>query len=137
MSAVVSDDGLQVIANHLEFEPFTVKIKLFKSDHTPATGSVIADFTEADYSGYASQDSDPVSVTWDSSAGGKAIFLFTQKTFTRGAGGTTNTIYGYFIQINDHGGTQKLLMAEKFSAPVVLDTNGQYIQITPEIDFLR
>jgi len=129
MSQVISDDGLafNVVGILAALNGAPPKVKLYKNNLTPDRDTVLGDFTEADFSGYAAETSS----TW--AAIGTTAHLrgygALGVTFNRGVGATDNDIYGYFITTAD-GAT--LLWSERFSGgPYTLDTPGQSIVFSP------
>jgi hypothetical protein len=127
MSLVFANEGLVNVLNKLTAATgwANVRIKLYKNNYTPLHSSVLADFTEADFSGYTAVTpsygsatlSGDTATTTDSSS----------RDFTHDSGGTTNTIYGYYVvDITD----AKVLFAELFSSSQVMQNNGDKITIT-------
>jgi hypothetical protein len=77
-------------------------LHLFTNNVTPSPTSVIADFTEADYTGYASQPIPGVgAVGWASQ--GAAVAYSGPVIFAPTGTAVTNIIYGYYI--TDSGST--------------------------------
>lgn len=115
-------DILRLDLDHLK------TLKLFKNDHVPASDDVNADYTEANFSGYAS-----VALgDWN------AAFLNTDDkgeidadpaSFVHNGGGTSNTIYGAYVV--DNAGD--VIYAERFDAPRVMSANGDTIPYTARL----
>lgn len=130
MSVVMMKDGLQKSSDVGIQNMGHVTVKLFKNNVTPAKGDVLATYTEADFSGYASVDAGDIAAdVWDGVA-----FVWTFNagtvTFTVGAGGVPNNVYGAFWV--SAGGL--LLAAERFAgAPVSMNTLGYSISYTPTL----
>src|ERR1044072_2949235 len=105
----------------------TVRFHLYQTNYTPVDGSVLGDFTEATFSGYAAiAVSSFAAATTVSNRGSTTANPI---TFTRGVGETSNSIYGYYV--TDSTNT-KLLFAERAPAPPISMTNvGDQIVITP------
>lgn len=102
------------------------KLHLFKNNYTPIAGSLLADFTEADFTGYASVTlagwTTPVIISGKSSTSANPV------TFTTGTVGTGNTIYGYYV--TDSTNT-KLLFAERdANAPIAMNVTGYQYKVT-------
>lgn len=107
----------------------TLDVKLFKNDYQPVDGSVVGNFTEADFSGYAAVDMAGGAVDPANDAGGRAVATWNEVSFTHNGGGVNNSIYGYYVV--DGGGN--LLWAERFSvAPISQDSNGDQIRFVPK-----
>lgn len=88
------------------------KIKLYKNNHTPAVGDLVGDYDEADFDGYGE-----ITLAWSAAftnGDGKGQITGDSCTWVRGAGATSNTIYGVYVV--DYGGD--LMYAEKFPAPI-------------------
>lgn len=107
-------------------------LKLFKNNFVPGPGSTAADFTEADFTGYASiaiaswaaPALDAVSGRWylSPSAG--------VESFTQTGVVSVNTVYGFFM-INGPG---DLICFERFDTPVEMDTNGKVLSLLMKIN---
>lgn len=128
MAAVYMKDGLQKLLDGGESTIGNITVHLYKNNHTPAKGDVAADYTEADFSGYAATESG--SFTGDTWDGTNHIWTAQSPavTFTVGAGGTPNTVYGVYYTADSDG---KLVAAELFAAPVTMNTVGFSITWTP------
>jgi hypothetical protein len=102
-------------------------LHLFKNDYTPHRESVIGDFTEADFDGYA-----PVALDWGqwtgpNSVGGVAVSLYGSgfQTFTPATG--TQDIYGYYVTDAED---EICIWAERFPTVVVTDA-AHPVQVQP------
>lgn len=100
-------------------------LHLFKNNYTPVDGSVIGDFTEADFDGYA-----PQTVTgWlaaYTNGSGKAETAAGVWTWWKTAGATSNTIYGWFYK--DVNGD--LYDCERNpGGGVLINTDGQFFSV--------
>lgn len=104
------------------------KVRLFQNDFQPSKDSVIADFTPADFTGYATSSA----IVWPDpiiSPDGIPYIIGDLKLFTgTGPFSVSNTIYGYYIV--DGAGT-KLLWAERFDEAQVVAAAGQSVQVVP------
>jgi hypothetical protein len=109
----------------------TLDCGLFKSMHTPADGDTLATYTaiEADFPGYARQQiQNWLAASTDGT--GRALSVADVVTFTRGAGGAPQNIYGYFVV--DAAGN--LLWAELDpNAPVAINNPGNTYSILPTL----
>src|SRR5438132_1401876 len=110
---ILTDSGERAFLTAIVGTYTNMQLHLFKNNYTPVEGSTVANFTEADFGGYAAVSlSNAVQtvdhVAWD------AI------TWTR-TGTPTNTIYGAYV--TDNGGT--VLYWTKTITPVTLSANGQ------------
>lgn len=89
-----------------------VDVKLFQNDMTPTEDSGLADFTEADFSGYAASAGAQLSAPYPNEQGlpesNTGLLNYTHST-----GLVNNTIYGYY-GVN----TGVLQFAQRFSEPV-------------------
>jgi len=130
MSVVFMKDGIQKIIDGGGGLVGPIIVRLFQNNFTPTKGDTIAAYVEATFSGYVAggNNAGPMGGdVWDA-----ALFVWTQQaaqvTFTVGAGGVPNMIYGaYWV---DSGG--KLLAAERFAgAPINMNTVGFAITYTP------
>jgi len=114
-----------VTANRLK------SLHLFQNNYVPLLTDVVGNFTEATFSGYASQNPSwgAAFINGSVQAEVDAIAL----TFTRSAGATSNTIYGIYVL--DNAGV--LTYAERFPAPVTMTTTGDAITYTPKVTLIN
>lgn len=101
---------------------------LFQNDYTPIDGSILSNFLEASFDGYAPVDangwSDPLFVS------PRALIQATACNYAKSAGSIGNLIYGYYIL--DQAGN--LLWAERDpSAPVPMNVDGNVYVIVPRL----
>lgn len=102
-------------------------LKLFQSNTTPAEGDTAVTYTESTFSGYVAATL--TGASWGAASGGSIAYA--QQTFTHNGGGTSNSIYGYFM-VQASSGT--LFLAERDgAAPFSMTNNGDNIKITPTI----
>src|SRR5688572_32940844 len=104
----------------------TLRVRLFQSNTTPSQSTVIGDLTEATFSGYAA-----VTPSFGASATASNKGTITDsaaRDFTHNGGGTSNTIYGYYVTYESGGST--LLWAERFDIAQTLANNGDKITLT-------
>ena len=131
MAVVVPNKGAQEILKRATNNSATgdLTLKLFENNYTPIEASAVADFTEATFTGYASQgipgsgatitDADPSEASWAA------------KTFTSSAGSQSKNVYGYYVV--NAGGTV-CLWAERFTdGPYPIVNNGDTITVTPKL----
>lgn len=93
---------------------------LFVNGITPDINSVRADFQEADYAGYQSQEVSgwtPAHIV-----GNRARSEADPVYFVRGAGGEDDSVQGYWVAINDQ--PEVIIFAEKFVEPIVMHEDG-------------
>lgn len=131
MPLVLADNGLSTILSELRtnWNATAIRIHLFKSNTTPTTSSVLGDFTEADFAGYAAQDL----VTWaaPSVAAHVARMTAANRTFTRSTTGAAQNIYGYYV--TDNSDTVLLWAERDGAAPIILTNAGDSYTITPAL----
>lgn len=100
------------------------KLHLYKNNITPTVNTVLADFTEADYTGYAAQ-----TVTWSPAyfdLARQAVSNGGLKLFTQ-TGATGNDIFGCYL--TDTAGTGLLWSSRLDDAPFSLVVNGDTLPI--------
>lgn len=127
MPLVVPDIGEAVILQMLvSGVPLSAcSCYLFQNNMTPDQDTVLADLTNATFSGYIQATTNFGSATI---VGHKGKIVGTAPlTFTHNGGGTSNTIYGYYVKIT---ATSDLLYVERFSSSQVMANNGDQIGIT-------
>lgn len=105
----------------------TTEFRLYQNDITPGAGSVFADFTEADFTGYASA----VMAAWitpiiDPISGRSKIYPG-PVLFLQSGTAIVNTVYGWYLE----DGSSNLLAAGRFDTPVEMDTTGKEIVLIP------
>jgi hypothetical protein len=128
MALLVPDEGeVRLLTYALKSTcPATYKLKLYKTDVTPAEADTIASYTVCDATGYGDAtitNADDWTVATDT---GTTTATCAEKTFTFTA---ASNIYGYYVV--DETGDDKVLWAEKFSdAPHVIPAGGGTQKIT-------
>lgn len=129
MSAVIPDQGKQVFAGLLSSLSNVWRIRLYKSNTDPVHTTVMSDFTECNYSGYASITLTAPSVAATPDGSGRIIITWAQVTFVK-SGATGNDVYGYYVD----QGSSLLLWAERAAtAPLSMQNDGDEILITPKL----
>lgn len=107
-------------------------LKLFKNDHVPAFTDTLADYTEANFSGY----SFGAALAWGaafingSNAGEIDAAMITE---THNGGPTSNLIYGIYV-VDGLGG---LRYAERFVAPVSMAALGNQVKYVPIVTLIN
>lgn len=128
MSLVVPDQGeirlLDMLINAVGMT--NVRLRLYKAI-SPALSqdTVYADFTIANFSGYA--DVTPAMGAASTVSHKGKIVDGSVRNFTHNGGGTSNTVLGYYVVDT---GTSKVLWAEAFSSSQSMANNGDNIAIT-------
>jgi hypothetical protein len=130
MSLIVPDVGeLYILAAWISgLTPANLKMYLYQNNMTPDQDTVLADFTEATFSGYASQT---MSLGTPTEVSHKAKTVATSpQVFTHNGGGTSNTIYGYFVKDSVTG---NLAWAERFGSSQIMTNNGDSISVPGQL----
>lgn len=126
MAVVFPDIGKEVALQILLDAGRNPEVKLFKNNFTPGDASVLGDFTEADFDGYAA-----VSLAGLSAAAidGSDRGYRSQAgiAFVKSAGVTSNTVYGWYLVLDNLTPAAELFMAEKFPAPQVMGSAGDTV----------
>jgi hypothetical protein len=130
---VICDEALERFANYLKATTplANCELRLFKNNYTPVHGSVIGDFTEADFNGYAA-----ITQSWTVAVMGsnRAVVTGNSNLWTKGAGGTGNpTIYGYYLTVA--GGTP-LIGGRRFASPIDMNDDDDVMMVQPTISFV-
>lgn len=108
----------------------TLYLKLYQNAVTPGEANTVADYTEANFTGYANIALTGASWTV-SSASGYSNATYAIQTYTSSAAQSTQQIYGYYVTSGPGG---QLLWAEKFTdGPYPITNNGDAIKVTPFI----
>jgi hypothetical protein len=100
---------------------------LFQNNATISHSTVLADLTEATFSGYASIILSGGTVQSSLDGTNRAVTLFNMVSWTK-AGATGNTIYGYYYT----DGSGNLTGVEKWDSPETMTTDGQVLQFVPQ-----
>ncbi len=109
-------------------------LKLFKNNVTNGLSSaqidalVETDFTEATFTGYSSKAL--TGGSWTTTAGNPCTGSYAVQTFTSSADQTAQPLYGYYVVRTSDS---KLQWFEMFSGPIVVEFNGEYLEVTPRI----
>lgn len=100
-------------------------MKLYANNYTPVAATVLGDFSEATFPGYASANNDPYGAA--AMVGPVAQIDATEAVFTRGVGVGSEDIYGYWVE----DGAGNLLYAERFAGgPYTIANVGDLIGVT-------
>ena len=121
--AVVPDAAMKALIALLLADE--IKLRLGKNNITVGKSTVIGDFTEADFTGYAA-----VSITWGTVAvdgSHNAYSDITPITFTRSSGATSNTIYTWYVT-NSAGSV--LYAGRTLDTPIPMTVNGDQLTIS-------
>jgi len=108
-------------------------VRLFANDIVPSDGTLLPDFTQATFPGYAGLDMAAGSSPPATDVNDKGSTTSSNLTWTRGAGGGAGLLYGYYVTWSPAGGPQVLLGAERFANLQDLDTVGQTLTLTVTI----
>ncbi len=106
-------------------------LKLYQNDLVPTKGTVIADLTEATFTGYASI----TLTTWNGpyiNASGNCVVLAGQKQFDTASPYTVgNNVYGYWVESS----TGDLLLIGRFAdAPIPMAAAGNALLANPNYE---
>jgi hypothetical protein len=102
------------------------RIRLFKNNRVPAFSDTIADYVEADFSGYTGG----TALAWGAAfinGASQGEIDASQISWTHTGGATANLIYG--IYVTDVTGA--LMYAERFPAPSSMSSIGDNITYNP------
>jgi len=105
------------------------KVRLYTNNPSISSTSVVADFTEATFSGYSQCVADDVpDVVYDVETGLWTMMLFQASPgfFFQCNGGTPQTVNGLYVVSND---ASKLLGAAPFQTPLYFGKNKDALQV--------
>lgn len=94
--------------------PEDLVVRLFMNDYTPVDASVLSDFTQATFTGYAQVTTVPA--TWVITTPGDVIGTYPIIEFISSAGGQNQTIYGVYLAT---ASTNVIIAAARYSAPQI------------------
>jgi len=127
MAIVVPNVGERAMLTTLVAEGH--RYRLFQNNITPGEGDVLGDYTEADFSGYGSYKTatfgTPATSSGTSFVAGGSLY------WQHDGGGTSNTIYGYYVTKSDD---TTLLFAEKFGSSKSMAALTDIIQVIPRLE---
>jgi hypothetical protein len=119
-------DALEAFLNIAPAEDLV--LKLYKNDKVPADGDTEADYTEADFNGYA-----PIPLNasgWTISEGNPTTAEQPTQSFVSAAGGQNQDVYGYYVEGADSG---RLKWSERFTdGPYTIVNLDDEIKIVPK-----
>jgi hypothetical protein len=125
MEAVYPDEGLVELIDRMTNT--TMHVHLFTNDLTPDEDTVLADMTEAAWTGYAAQDVDPGDWTLKGVANHQGYALANPVEFDNGSG-VDQDAYGYYIT---DSGDSMLLQAVRFDSPPSTKPDGESWTVFP------
>lgn len=106
-------------------------VRLFKNDIEPHAGMLLADLTEADFSGYAASSE----IVWGpafTNSANEAVVVGDTKQFNHSGGATANTVYGYYV--TNTAGTV-LHFAERRNPVETMSKSGDAVLVVPKFSF--
>jgi len=130
MAMVIPNEGAEELLGRMLNEEVSdnLVLHLYSDNETPSVTSVVADFTEVNFTGYASITLTGGSWTVSSSTG-TATADYAQQSFVMTSGGD---IYGYYI--TNAAGT--ILIGAEFlngGSAITVPGGGGTIRVTPSI----
>lgn len=131
MTLKVPNQGeVDLLRAGLNMEPAEdLVLQLYKNNKAPADGDTEADYTEADFNGYAEI---PLNASdWSVTPGTPTTAEQPVQVFTSGAGGQNQPVYGYMVV---GAVTGRLKWAERFTdGPYTIVNLDDEIKIVPKI----
>jgi hypothetical protein len=121
MTPFAMDIILRGIRTQLLLVP-SPRLHLFQNNITPTPLSLLTDFTEATYDGYANQTQPYAGGPFRETDG--SFSIRTLANFAMTGSTTPNIIYGYYVTDNPNTG---LLFAGKFDTPIAMVDAFSYI----------
>lgn len=100
-------------------------VRLFQNDFQPTPLSLITDFTEADFTGYAA-----VAVAdWGNvvNLGQEVIGFHANADYVATGTAVTNTVYGYYVPVDDIN--IPWAICERFATPVPIANIGDFLAL--------
>lgn len=131
MALVVPDVGeIQSLTELVAAWGGDLVVDLYQNDYTPVAASVVGSFTVATFSGYAQEALAGGAVNPAVDGDSRAFATWDEVEFTHNGGGTSNSVYGYYVR--DGGGN--LLWAERFdAAPIAMANSGDQLRFVPKL----
>lgn len=111
----------------------TLTLRLYQNNYTPVVGSVLADFTEANFKGYTGQSLTDFGGVYENAShnaeSDSGVHTFTY--ISASSGSSSNDIYGWYT-VDAFG---RVGPAARFSAPVPITLNGDGLSLSIQILF--
>lgn len=107
-------------------------VHLFSADIVLTPNTVIADLTEADYTGYAAVTVTPPGVVYLAAAG-DILWQFPQIAFQPTGTAVPNLIYGWWMDGEVLGTGDRLIVAQRFPEPVTMNDPLDVLFVHPRI----
>jgi hypothetical protein len=132
MALVLLNQGEVIMLEALvnKTAPQNLKLRVYKSNTTPAKTDTEATYTEADFTGYAAIAF--VAANWVTTPGGLLVpseIAYALQTFLSSAGSQNQNVYGYYVTQAVSG---KAVWAERFSdGPYNIANLADAIDVTP------
>lgn len=108
----------------------SVTVRLAKAVFVPSADLVLADITEADYTGYLPQMCAEVGVAWDDDDG-NAVHSFAGAHFQPTGSVITNTIFGYVTTWAPDAGAVEVVEQVLFPVPIPMESVADAIDVIP------
>ena len=108
----------------------TTQIHLYQNDIAPSPSTLLADFVEATFDGYAAPVVTPASWPIFLQGISQAVAVGPAQVFSPTGNVTPNVIYGYYV--TDNTGA-RLLWAERFAEPKVMNGVTTGFTLVPAI----
>lgn len=124
----LGNDILTEIVNAVDGLLNAANIHLFQNDYEPLKSSVVGDFVEADFTGYAA-----IAATWNTTPynEGDVSRIATQlANFVAGAAPTAQTIYGWYVT---DSADAEVFFARRFDNPVPITAENDVV--TAQVEF--
>lgn len=121
-------NGARELCNQMTTELYA-SCHLYVNALLPTRNTLLTDFTEASYPGYAPQEI----YGWAPAViqGNNAVSWSDQLVFTRGNGGALQLVYGYFVT---RGNPRRLLWAElRPFGPIRMEFGGDVVVVLPQL----
>lgn len=118
------------IINLLRTDLIDCLVQLYKNDVVPTPGVILADLTEADFSGYAEIEVAALLAAYLDPEGGASAQIPTVQ-FQHNGGATANTVYGFMV--TTAGGALRLV--GYFDAPIPMVASGDAIPLDVKFNF--
>ena len=101
-------------------------LKLFQNNFTPNFDTVIGDFTEADFTGYAAIEAAGAATVGIDPVTGDLIVVWADGTNFLNTGAVEQTIYGWYVT---NAAENASFMAGRFETTQVVHQNGDIISV--------
>lgn len=137
MPVIACNEGINNFGHYCVLHYTAFRVHLFQNDIALGVETLFSDLIEADFPGYVFGSLQPTANNVDP-ATALTVVEWPVHNFTHDGNPGSNTIYGWalsFLNLAAGPSYLRLLLADKFESPVVMDELGDVIGVGPILSF--